>query len=166
MAFSLLSPPHPPLSNYTTTAIVATPLTPSFSLISSLSTPRLFNKHHPYASSLTSSFHFHSNLLSSSSFFPSMSRGNDAVPMTSSSSASSSSFNGGSEEFVADEIETTTTEDDEDDDDGVVVVPETEEDISYALPERWDVLGLGQAMVLLLLFLTLSFIFFPYSTPV
>ncbi|KAM7463546.1 hypothetical protein LguiA_031667 [Lonicera macranthoides] len=140
MAFSLLSPS---LSNYATSAIVATPQTPSLSLIS---TPHLFNKHHPYASSLTSSsssFHFHSNLSS-------MSRGNDAVPMasSSSSSASSSSFNGGSEEFVADEIETTTTEnDDDDDDDGVVVVLETEEDIAYALPERWDVLGLGQAMV-------------------
>ncbi|GKE97957.1 hypothetical protein Tco_0021308 [Tanacetum coccineum] len=52
-------------------------------------------------------------------------------------------------------------QEDDDDDDDVIISDKVEEDVSSAaddmLPERWDVLGLGQAMVLLYLYTRLLF---------
>lgn len=73
--------------------------------------------------------------------------------------ASCRSFGGeGGAEFVSG-----SEEEDESNSDEEEVEVEAEEDLNFGsciLPERWDVLGLGQAMVIFLIFLILMFFFF------
>ena len=63
----------------------------------------------------------------------------------SSSSSSSSSTN-------SDDVYSSTIDDDDDDDDVGVVLDKFEDPSPPDLPDRWDVLGLGQAMVQSLFF--------------
>ncbi|KAK2977224.1 hypothetical protein RJ640_028429 [Escallonia rubra] len=74
-----------------------------------------------------------------------MSTANDAVrrlsSLSSSSSSSSSGFSGRTDDHVAGEIQDAAEDDDYE------VIADGDDTTSHSLPEQWDVLGLGQAMV-------------------
>ncbi|XP_059625100.1 uncharacterized protein LOC132268284 [Cornus florida] len=145
MSFSHLS--HLSLTSSLST-IVPTPTFshPLFSLLSypSSSSPIIKNQSRPISHGTASNHYCYCRPISS------MSIANDAVSGVSrlfSSSSSSSSFHGGREDRVGDGFETGGEEDDADadtDDEEEEVMVERDDRV---LPERWDVLGLGQAMV-------------------
>ncbi|KVI04429.1 uncharacterized protein LOC112525901 [Cynara cardunculus var. scolymus] len=128
----------------------------AFSLVSPLSTPQLSNFR---ASSPLFSLHYPSSsaprllIRSNNTFnnpchvnFPFPSRflmsTHDSFARSSISSSSSSSSSTNS-----DDVYSSTMDDDDDDDDVGVVLDKFDDPSPPDLPDRWDVLGLGQAMV-------------------
>ncbi|XP_057478903.1 uncharacterized protein LOC130766227 [Actinidia eriantha] len=172
MAFSLL---HPVSRSSSISNIVASPTpsplisNPFFSLLSNPSPPSSaspIKNHHsrPFhvssttttTTTITSSSSFTSPCAlfspnNSTPFLPSMSISDAALPPLSklscscfSPSSAASSFSGRSDDHVAEKLES-EGEDDADAHIHAHTVDTTED--SSALPDRWDVLGLGQAMV-------------------
>ncbi|KAA8533454.1 hypothetical protein F0562_031112 [Nyssa sinensis] len=164
MSFSLLHPvSHSSLSNIvasphiirTTTPTLSRPLSaPFFSLPSDPSSLLLVKKQRraPAHGTATITSCYCGLIRNNPKLFLSMSTGDAVVPgvfRLSSSSAAFSSFHGGSVSGVGEEFESGSEEEgnvnttDEEEEEEIVI----EDRGASGLPERWDVLGLGQAMV-------------------
>ncbi|KAL7003826.1 hypothetical protein U1Q18_004970 [Sarracenia purpurea var. burkii] len=152
----------PQISTPTPSPLISTP---PFSLPSHTSSASPFKNHHSRILLLTTTINSFSSCCfglfshNNSTLLPSMSIGSaaalprlSALSISSSSSASSSSFNGRSDNQVSGKFESDSEEDGDADMDGNEEecerkIVESDDRIISPLPERWDVLGLGQAMV-------------------